>query len=404
MTRKPPSSWWEDERLARLVWSRLTEPSDVTAAKVRHHLGVREAVARVLAGQEFPVCAKSTGRHADCPARPEPDPKTARELAQGLDRWRSRLDVLCPEEDLVRGQRAGARLVLPGDPLWPSGMDALVEEAPTLLWVAGRPVVDPAVRAVAIVGSRACTSYGRHVAADLASGLAARAYPIVSGAAVGIDACAHRGALAADGVTMAVLACGIDRSYPWAHAELLEEIRVRGAVWSESPPGATPTRWRFLQRNRLIAALASTTVVVEAAWRSGALSTARWAAKLNRNVAVVPGPVTSAASAGCHRLVRDEEHITLITCADEIHELTAPVGTLPAEVERARHRPQDDVAPADRQVWECLSPRRGLTVPQLAIAAGRSPAQVRAVLVRLAEAGQARHAEHEETDLTWRRV
>ena len=156
-------------------------------------------------------------------------------------------------------------------------------------------------RSVAIVGSRASTAYGEHVAGELGHQLAERGWTVVSGGAFGIDAAAHRGALAAEAPTVAVLACGVDRPYPAAHGALLHRIAETGLLVSEWPPGAAPHRHRFLVRNRLIAALTRGTVVVEAAARSGAQATARRARKLGRQVLVVPGPVTSAMSVGLPR-------------------------------------------------------------------------------------------------------
>jgi DNA processing protein len=157
--------------------------------------------------------------------------------------------------------------------------------------------------AVTIVGSRRATSYGREVARDLARELAAASLVVVSGLAFGIDACAHRGALDAGGTTIAVLGCGPDTSYPAAHRSLWRRIGETGAVISELPPGSTPWRWSFPARNRVMAALAGMTVVVEAAARSGSLITADLAAELGRDLGAVPGPVTSRASAGPNELL-----------------------------------------------------------------------------------------------------
>ena len=155
-----------------------------------------------------------------------------------------------------------------------------------------------------VVGSRASTAYGEHVASDLSEGLCRRGVAVVSGAAFGIDGAAHRAALAADGCTVAVLAGGLDVPYPAGHSSLMYRIRAAGLLVSEYPPGIRPARHRFLARNRLVAALSGATVVVEAGLRSGAANTAAWARALGRVVCAVPGPVTSSASAGCHALIR----------------------------------------------------------------------------------------------------
>ena len=151
---------------------------------------------------------------------------------------------------------------------------------------------------------------------EITAGLVERGHTIVSGAAYGIDGMAHRAALASAGRTVAYLAGGVDRFYPSGHDALLTRIVETGAVVSELPCGSAPTKWRFLMRNRLIAASTKATLVVEAGWRSGSLNVAGYATSLNRPVGAVPGPVTTAASAGCHRLMR-EFGATVITSADE---------------------------------------------------------------------------------------
>jgi DNA processing protein len=177
---------------------------------------------------------------------------------------------------------------------------------------------------VSVVGSRAATSYGGHIAGELSADLGERGWAVISGGAYGIDAAAHRGALAAEGVTIAILACGVDYPYPAGHADLFAAIAAQGLLVSEWPPGSRPARTRFLIRNRVIAALACGTVIVEAGERSGALNTARHAADLGKPLMAVPGPVTSAQSAGCHRIIR-EWAATCVTRATEIIELLSPL-------------------------------------------------------------------------------
>jgi DNA processing protein len=175
--------------------------------------------------------------------------------------------------------------------------------------------------AVAIVGSRAATAYGNHVASGIAVGLADGGWTVVSGAAYGIDAAAHSGALAADGITVAVLACGVDRPYPRAHAGLLQQIATYGLIVSEAPPGRQPSRDAFLARNRIIAALAGGVVVIEAGRRSGTMSTVAHADALGRPVMAVPGPVTSAVSAGCHQLIREQAALCVTSASDVLAHL-----------------------------------------------------------------------------------
>ena len=211
----------------------------------------------------------------------------------------------------------GGRLVTEDDDEWPAlaftsftgvtGRMRAQAHKPMVLWVVGSGRLDDvADRAAAIVGTRAATAYGEYVAADLAAGLVGRDAAVVSGGAFGIDGAAHRAALAAEGLTVAVLAGGIDVPYPAGHASLLRRIAEEGLLVSEYPPGVRPARHRFLTRNRLVAALAGATVVVEAGARSGAANTAAWARALGRSVCAVPGPVTSSASVGCHALLRSE--------------------------------------------------------------------------------------------------
>ena len=221
------------------------------------------------------------------------------------------------EEHLTKvwtaAERVGARFVVPGGSEWPRQLDDLGLEAPLGLWVCGAGDMRLlALRSVAIVGARAATAYGESVARELGAHLSDGGWLTVSGGAFGIDAAAHRGALAAGGATACILAGGVDVPYPRSHVELLAVIRERGVLISETPLGGAAMRHRFLTRNRIIAALSRGTVVVEAAVRSGGLTTARRARDLRRVVMAVPGPVTSPMSAGCHRLIREGD--ALITC------------------------------------------------------------------------------------------
>ena len=244
--------------------------------------------------------------------------------------------------------------------------------APLGLWVRGPLRLDALPAPVAVVGSRSATTYGTDVAAELAAGLARAGSAVVSGAAFGIDQAAHRGALAGDGPTVAVLACGVDRAYPAAHQRLLDHLAEHGAVVSELAPGCAPTRLRFLARNRIIAALSRGTVVVEAAVRSGALNTASWTARLNRPLMGVPGPVTSAPSEGVHQLIRSGA-ATLVTRADDVLELTGQMGEHLAEEARAPVSARDGLpgAPA-------AGPRGGAAGPAGAVGLHRPHGRARA--------------------------
>jgi len=242
-----------------------------------------------------------------------------------LERPRRHLRDVPGRDELAAIFRSGVRLVSPGDAEWPSRVDDLGEETPLALWARGAGRLDEtAGRSVSIIGSRAATAYGMHVAGDIASEVARRGWTVVSGAAYGIDGAAHRGALAAGGTTVAVLACGVDRAYPAGHADLIDAIGQAGVIVSEQPPGRLVSRTRFLDRNRLIAALSTGTVVVEASRMSGSMHTARHVAELGRPLMAVPGPVISAASGGCHQLIRSCDAM-LVTCDTEVMEaLTVP--------------------------------------------------------------------------------
>lgn len=298
------------------------------------------------------------------------------------------------EPVLAQAESAGMRFLIPGDPEWPAAVADLdgcepvndLSGPPLGLWVrGGGDLAALARRSAAIVGSRACTSYGETIASELAAELGRSGVAIVSGGAYGIDAAAHRGCLAGRSPTVAVLACGLDQGYPTAHRPLFERIAEDGALVSEFPPGSHPTRVRFLGRNRLIAALTQVTVIVEAAVRSGARNTVTWANCLNRVVAAVPGSVYSAQSYTPHRLVREAEAV-LVTSAAEVLELLTPLG---AGVSRARseHRVTDDLSPEQLAVFEAVPARGGLSAGEVSLRSGVSLAQCLGILDELAERG-----------------
>jgi DNA processing protein len=302
------------DRFARATWTGIAEPGDRTAGLVVAALGAADALDAVVARWPAPQWAAAV-------LRAGVDDVPQSEFQQAIERWQPRLKSATALLAVRQAARYGARLLVPDADGWPLGMDDLGLHAPIALWMRG---TDRALAAldssIAIVGARAATGYGEHVTMEVSAGLVDRGYAIVSGAAYGIDGMAHRAALASHGVTLAFLAGGVDRFYPSGHDALLTRIVEEGAVISELPCGQPPTKWRFLQRNRLIAAASQATVVVEAGWRSGSLNTAGHAAEIGRPIGAVPGPVTSATSAGCHRLIRDYGAI-LVTTADEIAEL-----------------------------------------------------------------------------------
>lgn len=299
---------------------------------------------------------------------------------------------------------AGARLLVPGDPEWPArALEPLdrprsrrrggrggvaVALRPLGLWWRGPAEPARALgRSVAVVGTRAPTSYGRGVTADLCAGVSAEGFTVVSGGAFGIDAAAHRSVLGVGGSTVAVLAGGVDRFYPRGNDGLLGAVAESGAVVSAQAPGTGVTRYRFLDRNRLIAALSGATIVVEAAARSGALSTAAWASALDRPVGAVPGPVTSVASVGCHLLVRDRGAVLIGRTADVI-ELAGEMGeTAPPPAGPASS--WDGLDDVTRRILEAMPTTGGAAPAEIAASAGIAPATTRGVLGRLLSTGAA---------------
>ncbi|QTX04492.1 DNA-processing protein DprA [Agromyces archimandritae] len=369
----------DEELLARVVLAALAEPGDGVAGRLAAALGHARLAALLRAGTGAAALHEAAVAAGETLA--------ARQLGQAMDRWRPRMDAARIALGVRRAAAIGARLLVPGDEAWPSGLDDLGEHAPHLLWVRGDP---GALRTpgVALVGARAATGYGQGVAIELAAGLADRGMGVVSGGAYGIDGAAHRSALASGGTTVAYLAGGIDRLYPAGHEELLRSIIERGAVASEVPPGSAPTKWRFLQRNRCIAAASAATVVVEAGLRSGSLNTAAHAATLGRPLGAVPGPVTSPASAGCHRLLREFDAVCIVD-AGQAGELA---GIEPGELDRpAASTAAASPAPpqparagsTEVRVRDALSRRTARSVGEIAARSGLSTAEVMGVLGRL---------------------
>ncbi|GAA3647462.1 DNA-processing protein DprA [Microbacterium marinilacus] len=341
---------------ARAVWSGLAEPGDGVAGALIDALGPIEAlrvVERALDG----------GRPAEVPGVAEDDLRTA------LRRWHPRLAAAPHAEAARRAARGGIAMITPeGDP-WPERLADLGVHAPVALWVRGDvSTLGRLARSASLVGARAATPYGEHVSGHLAGDLAAQGVTIVSGGAYGIDGAAHRAALGAGGATIAIVAGGADRVYPAAHAHLFARIAEHGAIVSEVPPGTTPTKFRFLLRNRLIAAVSGATVVVEAGWRSGSLNTAGHAAALGRPLGAVPGPVTSAASEGCHRLLREYDAACVTAPGDVLEMLGDWRDGPPATPERQR--------PESLRVLDALSARSWRDLPDIARRSGLAFAEV----------------------------
>ncbi|MCY4727649.1 DNA-processing protein DprA [Nocardioides sp. STR2] len=328
---EPVSRVPEAERLARVSLSCAVEPGDGTTSSLVRQMGAERALEK----------ARSAGEG-------EPGEMLALRLAE-VDAARQ----------LDQAARCGIRFLVPGDPEWPTGLDQL-DDAITLegfggmppgLWVKGPMPLTELATSVAVVGSRAASVYGVEMTRAVCAHLALSGVPVVSGGALGIDFEAHDATLTADGVTAAVLACGVDRVYPAQNRLLLQHLAAEFAVVSEQPPGSAPTRPRFLARNRLIAAMTSGTVVVEAALRSGALNTAGWAESLNRHVMCVPGPVTSYTSRGVNNFLR-EGRGTVVTHGAEVLELIGAAGEHLLDPPRGDTRPRDALTRTERSVVE----------------------------------------------------
>jgi DNA processing protein len=350
----------DSERRARLALSFLADAGDPALGAALRSRSAAEVLAATVGVSETGEAVLIDG--------PE-----EQSLSTAMRKWRRRIALVPSAGRLAAWQDRGLRLVCPGDPEWPSQLDDLGDARPLLLWVRGTADLRYAcLRSVAVVGARAATSYGLTVGIRLGAALAERGATVVSGGAFGVDASAHRGALAADGLTVAVLAGGLNYGYPKAHASLFSAIAAQGVVVSECPPDQPPTRPGFLVRNRIIAALGRGTVVVEAALRSGALNTARHARELCRPVMAVPGPVTSEQSAGCHELIR-EYGAMCVTGAQDVLEHLDPGETSgggPAGPRRGPAIDTDHLDPVARAVLEQIPARGGRGPASIAIRAG----------------------------------
>jgi DNA processing protein len=297
-----------DPRSALMLLSSIVEPGDADLDVLVNDVGPVDAVARIWQGDIGDRLRRITA----------PTVATIRSPATRAS------------QIVAATEACDARVLIPDDPDWPSQLDDLgaISDAnephlrpPRCLWVRGeRGLASLTDRAVAIIGSRAASEYGRHLADDLAADLADAGWTVISGGAFGVDRAAHLGALARNGATIAVLACGVDVPFPNANRALFDLIVEHGLLVSEWPPGASVMRSRFLSRNRLIAALAAGTIVVESGMRSGSLHTARLTHELGRTLMFTPGPVTSSMSAGVHQLARKPWGARLVTSAGEVIE------------------------------------------------------------------------------------
>lgn len=396
----------QDIRLARAALSRLMEPSDLPGLALIEAVGPEEALAFIASGQSSSARIEQQVSEVLAAAGTQRWPG----LSEVLQRWWPRIADVAPQRDLETMKRLEGGFVVPEDPQWPAALNDLQLGAPIGLWFRGTGMPIPEQdRCIAVVGSRDSTSYGANVTAEISSSLVQRKFTVVSGGAYGIDAHAHSGALAAaspaaglpgthsgrnatgspDQIpTLAVMAGGVDRFYPSGNEELLRAVARQGVIVAEVPPGTNPTRYRFLQRNRLIAALCSMTVVVEARWRSGALNTAHHAEQLSRMVGAVPGSVYSANSAGCHRLLKEGAAVCVTDAAD-IAEMAGGMGEHLADEPAVAAALHDGLGTSDLLVLDALPLHVTTSVEKLCTVAGLSAATILSGLGRLEALGLA---------------
>lgn len=376
----------DDEHAAAIDWSRLTEAGDRVAHALIGSFGYARALEAIAS---YASGTRQATKVFDAVASQGIE---ERNVTGAVERWRQRLAGLQTFDRTVLA-KLGITVLIPDDDDWPERLNDLGDDAPLTLWVRGNvdALSDPAV---ALVGSRAASTYGERLARDAAFDLA-RDFVVVSGGAFGIDAAAHRGCLMNEGRTLIVSAGGVDRSYPQSNHELyVDALRQGGAVVSEAPLAAAPQRHRFLSRNRLIAALGKATVVVEAPFRSGALSTARHALAIGREIGAFPGTVHSPSAEGCHELIRNGA--TLVRSARDIREMVT-WGSY--EQQDLFSVPNDGFDTVTERVWEALPVSKRASVDSVAQVAGLDRATTQAKLGILLLAGRA-----EVINGQWRRA
>ena len=288
-------------------------------------------------------------------------------ISDSRQRWLPRFSKQAVLNILQRSKQLDLSLLLAGDDFWPSGLDDLGEGAPALIFAQGNlKVFGRLANGVSVVGSRACTEYGAKVTAKLVSELAFHKRPTVSGGALGIDSHVHGQSLRNSLPTVAVMAGGLDRKYPSSNSNLFQVIARNGVLIAELCPGVAPSRWRFLQRNRLIAALTPTTVVIEAGIRSGSIRTANNAIELNRELFAVPGPLTSAASAGTNSLIAEGKARALVDTKLITAEVSEPARFLDGS--SLLVRAQDALRELRQATGEQIAKTAGLTNFELSLA------------------------------------
>ena len=316
-------------------------------------------------------------------------------LGEAIERWRRRGKYLQPELALRYIEKLGGGFVIPEDPNWPPALADLEGSAPLGLWTLGEASVPPLESTLSLVGSREATLYGEKATTRLVEHARGLDLTVISGGAYGIDAIAHRAALDTSGEvtpTVAVLAGGLDRLYPAGNTQLLQQIAKSGLLITEMPPGMRPNRYRFLNRNRLIAALSAATIVVEARYRSGALSTANHAHDLGRIVGAVPGPINVPASAGCHRLIKETPTLLVDDPSDLDGFYGLSTGSSPASTAAENQRSYDILDLEEMLVFDALPVSTPTNISHLMELTGLPVPQITGILTRLERHGLAAHA------------
>lgn len=382
-------------RMARAALTQVIEPADAFGSVLVDCWGPVRTV-NVILGKDHPSSAewRALGERAG-------------QFRASLERWQRKRSYVNPDQALDCIARLDGGLLIPEDPEWPSALNDLGSQKPLGLWWIGRPIMPSLARTVSVVGSREATQYGTQATRRFVRWLVEHGFSAASGGAYGIDAATHSAALdhgnGAEMPTFAVLAGGLDQFYPAGNQRLLEQIVDHGSVLSELPPGFRPNRYRFLHRNRLLAALSSATLIVEARWRSGAQNTAGHALSLGREVGAVPGPIDSASSAGCHRLLRDSPAL-LIADESDLAELVGwkddqQLTVEPHDAASTNVPVLDGLSDEARLIFEALPLRSGTSVDKLCAITGSSAGDVLRQLVRLQRAGRS-----EKVAGGWRKI
>lgn len=353
--------------VAATAISVVTEPGDRMAGAMSKVLGRSVLLEMLIAGFEQTKVMLAIQRVGGADYLAETFGDLPATIGDSRQRWLPRLSKHAITSVLERSKQLGLSLLLEGDVHWPTGLSDLGEGAPSILFAQGNyKLLRQLEDGVSIVGSRSCTEYGAKVCSKLVAELAYQKRITVSGGAIGIDAHVHNQSLRNSLPTVAVMAGGLDRKYPSSNSKLFQEVAQHGVLISELSPGVAPTRWRFLQRNRLIAALTPTTVVVEAGIRSGSIRTANNALELNRELFAVPGPLTSAASAGTNSLIAEGKAKALFDT-----KLLTSEGSEPARYQDGSAlliRAQDALRELRQATAEQIAKAAGLTQFELSLA------------------------------------